>query len=325
MSDDDVLSAIAGISKGFSNVYVPYLQARYKSKLDIEERRQAILEEKKAKQVVLPPHLAGQLNLGTGPVDPTVVSAATTLAAKEVRPTEKQFFIDKKTGRQVRSPLVGAPGEKIGITTVGETPSDENRKLRMDTAVLNYSNQLENHYQLKELNKQGNFADQMNDLTDLVRSGNTVAFSALGTKTAKAMGEVGVLTESDIARYVRSGRLDTMARDTLLKWIRGSPTEATLTEIGQIADVIKDSQATKIQPIYDRYVNRLAVNFDMTPQEAAKRLDVPYSGIAKTQSKTGGESQNQVGASALPERKIIMFQEPAKQKRYEKWKAINAK
>ena len=43
-------------------------------------------------------------------------------------------------------------------------------------------------------------------LIDLVKSGNTVAFSALGTKTAKAMGEVGVLTESDIARYVRSGR-----------------------------------------------------------------------------------------------------------------------
>lgn len=149
---------------------------------------------------------------------------------------------------------------------------------RIDSATLRYSEDLEKNHMLQKMKEQGLALSQVDDLATLVRSGNTVASSGMGIKMAKAMGEVGVMTENDIRRYVQSKKLTQGAADRLRNWSKGIPSEATLDEIQQINKVIKSSFDTKVQPIYDRYVHRLARNFNMSNEEAASKLDVPYFG-----------------------------------------------
>lgn len=150
---------------------------------------------------------------------------------------------------------------------------------RTNRLILQYSNQMDNNYLLKEIQKQGLGIDTANQLDELAKQGNTVAGAALGMKQARGMGEVGVITENDVTRYITSGKLTQKAADVMRKWMTGAPTDATLDEIVQVNSVIKDALAEKIQPIYDRYVNRLSKNLNITKQEAAERLDVPYSGV----------------------------------------------
>lgn len=152
------------------------------------------------------------------------------------------------------------------------------REERINKDILAYSESLEKNPVIKDLKKQEVGITQVNDLSTLASTGNTVAFSVIGTKMARAMGEVGVLTESDIIRYVQSGRLDRKAADTLSRWTQGRSSQATLAEIQQINDVLSDSFASKIQPVYNTYVERLSRNYGLSPEDAAYRLDVPYTG-----------------------------------------------
>jgi len=131
---------------------------------------------------------------------------------------------------------------------------------------------------IKEINKQGLSLAAVDSLTNLVNEGNTVAFSALGLKMAKGMGEVGVMTEQDVKRYVNSGALSQKAADTLLTWVRGKPTEATMEDIGQITDVMKKSFLEKAQPRYDKYISAYANIEGLPPEEMAKKLSTPYGG-----------------------------------------------
>lgn len=181
---------------------------------------------------------------------------------------------EEKTSEYIRD-IVKQQTDMMKPSSTGEI-QQQKREDRLNKDILMYSEALEKNPVVKELKKQDISLNQVSDLMSLVKSGNTVAFSDLGTKMARAMGEVGVLTESDIIRYVQSGRLDRKSADTLSRWVRGKPTDATLNEISQIANALSDSFESKIQPIYNTYVNRLSRNYGLTPEEAAYRLDVAY-------------------------------------------------
>lgn len=133
---------------------------------------------------------------------------------------------------------------------------------------------------IKKINEQNLNVGTLSGLQDLVAEGNTVAFSGVGIKMAKAMGEVGVMTETDIKRYVTSGQLGQGAGDTLLKWLKGKPTDATLSEMNQISNVLQDSYAQKLQPRIDKFVNSFSKIEGISPEEFAAGIGVSYSGSA---------------------------------------------
>lgn len=162
-----------------------------------------------------------------------------------------------------------------------DTERERNRGLRVDKTVLDWMGKMRGDPEIKPLYGQKIGLSQIDDLVDIAKSGNTVAATALGTKAARAMGEVGVLTDSDVTRYVQSGRLDRKAADVLSRWIQGKPTDATLNEISQISSVIKDRFQSNVQPVYNQYIEVLARNLDMTPDEAAFKLGVQYSPRSK--------------------------------------------
>lgn len=156
---------------------------------------------------------------------------------------------------------------------------DLNRQLRIDKGIADIGIRIDSHPMIKKLKEQEFAIDQVSTLIEMARSGNTVSAAAMGLKMAKAMGEVGVMTDADIRRYVESGKLSQAAADKLSKWIKGKPSKATLDEIEQISNAMKGSFNKKVQPIYDRHVNLLSRNYGLSQEDAAFRLDVPYSGV----------------------------------------------
>ena len=147
------------------------------------------------------------------------------------------------------------------------------------TRLNNQKARLVNDPRIKPLYAQNIGLTQVGEITDLVKQGNTVAAGALGVKMAKAMGEVGVLTDQDVARYVVSQRLDRMAADKLSRWMRGVPSNATQAEIGQIASVLRDNFSEKIQPIYNEYIESFAEVEGLTPDTVSKKMALPYKPI----------------------------------------------
>lgn len=184
----------------------------------------------------------------------------------------------------------GNPRAKI-IHTAGQAEKDQKREDRMASAITDYGKQIETNPIVRKLNEQQIGIHDVEEMGHLVADGNTVASSAMGTKMAKAMGEVGVLTEQDVKRYVQSGKLSQAAGDTLSRWVNGTPSNATLAEVNQIASVLNDSFEGKIQPIYNRYVERFSRAHKIDPEEAAYKLAIPYK-----KARGGG-----ISGGAMPE------------------------
>lgn len=184
---------------------------------------------------------------------------------------------------------------KTALSALDTSKDDQkvaNREQRHNTAALQFSEQLQRNDVYKVIKAQGISLQSVDRLVNLMKEGNTVAGAALGAKMARAMGEVGVLTEEDVARYRRSGALGQKAADTALQWLQGSPTKATMAEVQQIANVLKERHEEKVQPIYDDYVNRLSENMGMSREEAARRLNVPYAGSVQQGSPKAAKKTN---------------------------------
>lgn len=153
---------------------------------------------------------------------------------------------------------------------------DDKADNQFKTRLNNQKNRMINDPRIKPLYAQDIGLKQVGDIQNLVAGGNTVAAGALGVKMAKAMGEVGVLTDQDVARYVVSGRIDRMAADKLSKWLRGVPSDATQAEIAQISSVLRDSFSENIQPVYNEYLESFASVEGLTPDEVSKKMAIPY-------------------------------------------------
>jgi hypothetical protein len=139
---------------------------------------------------------------------------------------------------------------------------------------------------IKEVRKQELSLQAVNALENLVEDGNTVAFSALGTKMARGMGEVGVLTEQDIKRYVRSGMVTQKAADTVSTWLRGKPTQATMDEIKGITNAMRLAFQEKVQPRYDQFIKTYSSIEKVTPEQFAADLKISYGGGKKPKIET---------------------------------------
>ncbi len=173
---------------------------------------------------------------------------------------------------------------------------DENRRIRDEQFGVVRDEKTKNRYRnyvldmeqrdpvIKEMNKQRIGLDQVDGLIDTIKTGNTIAANALGAKVARAMGEVGVMTDTDVVRYVQSGKLTQGAADKLKKMATGTPTDTTLDEIKQIASVLKDNFSTKVQPRYDQYIDSYSSIEGDTPEGFSDKIKIRYGGKAKNES-----------------------------------------
>lgn len=185
----------------------------------------------------------------------------------------------------------GVPDDKLNRISIGELKNNQgvqkqsslenerNRRYgeRIDQRTLDYAKDhiLRDPIMLKFREQTANLGI-VNSLSNLVAQGNTVAASALGLKEAKGLGEVGVMTNQDVVRYVQSGQLTQRAADIFERWRSGTPTSATQAEIAEINNAIQHSLAEQEQKIIVPAVDRFARNMGLTSKEAAYQLNVNY-------------------------------------------------
>lgn len=84
------------------------------------------------------------------------------------------------------------------------------------------------------------------------------SLAALGTRLAKYMGEVGVLTEEDVTRYVKNPSLVGGMVDTFQKLKSGNISGASKENIERLLDVIGKEQAEKQKSIINKITSRRA-------------------------------------------------------------------
>jgi hypothetical protein len=84
------------------------------------------------------------------------------------------------------------------------------------------------------------------------------SLAALGTRLAKYMGEVGVLTEEDVTRYVKNPSIVGGIVDTFQKAKSGNISGASRENILRMLDVIGKEQANKQEAIINKVTSRRA-------------------------------------------------------------------
>lgn len=124
----------------------------------------------------------------------------------------------------------------------------------------------------KKAIEQGMEFESVNDLLSEVEKGNEVALSALGTKLARAMGEVGVLTDTDVVRYIAGqswGR-------RLEKWYKGGmqgklPPES-LKEIRKNLKLLRGKLSGDVDKVYNNAGSRMKSAFPELDDTSIKGL-----------------------------------------------------
>jgi hypothetical protein len=186
-----------------------------------------------------------------------------------------------------KKPVEG--GQKF-TKTVGQPPQARPTSGLQDKRLIkSYQDSFNRDPAIKTYKDQGMSLAAVNGIIGEAKKGNQVSASALGVKMAKTMGEVGMLSESDVTRYVQAKALDRSAADKLSKWIKGVPTDATLNDIQQIADVMRARFTEQIQPIINSYAQQMSTGIGITEDEALNYLasERLIGGTGSTPTPTG--------------------------------------
>jgi hypothetical protein len=138
---------------------------------------------------------------------------------------------------------------------------DVDRQIKAEDRVYKVIADYEKHPMVKELDKQGLSFDQADALVDQIQGGNQVALGALGTKMARAMGEVGVLTDADVKRYIQAQSLVQKAQDMYGRNFMGELSDETIRDIQQVTKKMRVGFGKKRKNLYDRYVKRAYENY----------------------------------------------------------------
>jgi hypothetical protein len=173
-----------------------------------------------------------------------------------------------------RNPISGQVEKIYDTGTGGTLPQDRTPYLGLakDRLVKSYQDSFNKDKDIQTYTAQGLSLSAVDGIIEEAQKGNQVSASALGVKVAKAMGEVGMLSESDVTRYVQARSLSRGAADKLSSWIKGVPTEATLQDIQQISNVIRDKYSVKVQPIINKYAEQMSAGMNISMDEAYRYL-----------------------------------------------------
>ena len=223
--------------------------------------------------------------LGNKEIDlPTYASALSVLESEHAKNKPFVSLAEKQINDSIRLQGMQSLQDQREFM---RTQKDGIQNDRMDKAIADFSQRLDSDPVLRKVREQSVSLEQIPQLIESIKGGNTVGASALGVRMARTMGEVGVLTNSDVTRYIESPELARRVGDKFKRMMQGKPTDMTLDEVQALSGVMKKAYDVKVQSIYNRNVERLANNFHLTPQEAAHRLVVPYTGSAGNEDITG--------------------------------------
>lgn len=113
----------------------------------------------------------------------------------------------------------------------------------------------------KKVAEQSREFSEIGSMVESAKTGNQAALAALGTKLARAMGEVGVLTDTDVVRYLGSASWARKLQDWYNRGAKGELSPQSIKDIqnniGNIQKALEKSEkevygraASRIQTIY---------------------------------------------------------------------------
>lgn len=109
----------------------------------------------------------------------------------------------------------------------------------------------------KKAVEQGMEFEAVDRLVEQAQSGNQAALAALGTKLARAMGEVGVLTDTDVVRYVGGTSWGRKLQDWAKKGFQGELSEDTIKDISENLTMLKGKLKGDVNRVYGNAGDRM--------------------------------------------------------------------
>ena len=154
---------------------------------------------------------------------------------------------------------------------------DEQTAKRKDK-IYGVVKDFENDSVVKELKKQNVSFGQAEALLDAMKNDNKVAVGALGTKMARAMGEVGVLTDADVIRYIQRMDVEGRVKDFFSRTFKGKVSDFTQKDLEDISNIMQIGARKKMGEVREKYINYAHNNFGertgMSKQETEKMFGI---------------------------------------------------
>lgn len=134
---------------------------------------------------------------------------------------------------------------------------------------------------VKTLKDRGVAFSEAEELLKSLEAGNEVALSGLGIRMAKAMGEVGVMTDQDVRRYIQGQSVSRRVKDFFSTKVKGAPSGMTKKDIADITNIMKIGANKKLKSVRKRYIEYAFRNFGaprgMSETQVAERFGVSQS------------------------------------------------
>lgn len=217
------------------------------------------------------------------PVDENTVRTQTSEALYKVSPWMQKVYSDKvkadleKQQAQMNERRLSQADSRLANEERRMGQVDEQEVRRIGSFEKSYRDKLLSDPRFKDLAKQEQAFQQIPNLRKAAEDGNQVAVSAIGSRMARAMGEVGVLTDTDVVRYLGNQSYGRKMLDWYSRGMKGELPAATGQEIGEVADIMQNLVDKQVIPIYSEYASSMVSTHPRSIDEATalKKLGAP--------------------------------------------------
>ena len=227
----------------------------------------------------------------------------------DVRETENKI----KNGEQMtpyQMAQLAIDREKLNVSREASSRADKREeRLVRSNLYTQIRGTLKDDPRFKKAIEQRETFEEIDQLIPQLKSGNQAALAATGTKLARAMGEVGVLTDQDVTRYL--GQYS-WGRQLMTWWTRGAKGELPDAVIGEIksnSDLFKNAATKRLDNVYSNAAGRIKSAFpDTTDEEISGMLGTPGTPEKKqeVQQSTPSWSADKKQESTQPTKKPWM-------------------
>jgi hypothetical protein len=165
---------------------------------------------------------------------------------------EKEMFKDRMTQQERLT------DKELKALENKATLASEKEDRLTRTAQLNAARGLlKDDPRAKKAVEQGMALESIEPLLNEIESGNEMSISALGSQLARAMGEVGVLTDTDVIRYVQGQAWGTKLKDWWARGAQGEIPKEAIDGIRKNIKAIKTNLRTNLTSVYSNAAGRM--------------------------------------------------------------------
>jgi hypothetical protein len=99
---------------------------------------------------------------------------------------------------------------------------------------------------------------EVRNVLEGAKRGDKTALKTLGVKLAKAFGEKGALSESDVTRYIQSAGIAGKTESAIAEWVGGKLSDSAARSIEVILDDMEKVNKRNVDSIYDDFAEKFS-------------------------------------------------------------------